>query len=110
MATLALTQKQIDQIAERWSATAWDEHEKAFARQWMTQAQEDVATLVADLRLALTGAKALFDAITRTVQMIDGGEVSADLRAALDGSRDLYEAIGKTLHDIEDDPASKVGT
>lgn len=67
-----LTQSQIDQIAERWSSRAWDEHEKAFARQWMRQAQEDIALLVGDLRAAQQGAKALYDAITKTVDTIEG--------------------------------------
>lgn len=76
MAPAVLTQKEIDQIAERWSARAWDDHEQAFARQWMKQAQEDIALLVGDLRAAQEGARQLYIAITKTVDDIEGDDAS----------------------------------
>lgn len=73
---MALTQREIDQIAQRWSASDWDDHEKAFARQWMTQAQEDVAKLVAALREAQDGARKLLADITKTITDIEGDDAS----------------------------------
>lgn len=73
---MALTQKEIDQIAERWNQSNWDDHEKAFARQWMTQAQIDVATLVDALREARDGAESLWRAISKTVTDIEGDQES----------------------------------
>lgn len=45
-----LTAKQIDGISTRWHKQDWDVHEGAFARQWMTQAQEDIDALVIHIR------------------------------------------------------------
>lgn len=73
---MALTQKEIDQIAERWSSKAWNDHEQAFARQWMTQAQNDVATLVSSLREAQNGARKLLADITKTITDIEGDDES----------------------------------
>lgn len=73
---MALTQKEINKIAERWSTSNWEEHEKAFARQWMTQAQDDVAVLVEALREARDGAERLWRSISRTVDDIEGDEKS----------------------------------
>jgi hypothetical protein len=67
---MVITVKDIDRIAERWDHDNWDQHERAFARQWMTQAQEDIrdlVELVRELQGAIDEAKRVADEIEDVV-------------------------------------------
>lgn len=78
---MVITVKDIDRIAERWDKDQWDAHERAFARQWMQQAQEDIRDLV---------------------------ELVRELQAALDDVQDVADRIEEKLpsHELDEQEAA----
>ena len=95
---MALTRTDIDQIAERWDKTNWDKHEQAFARQWMTQAQDDIRALVAALRDLHVDAQNLADDVQdayvdaqNLVAGVDGAHT--DAKALADGAKVVIKKV-----------------
>ncbi len=70
---MALSIKDIDTIIERWDEEQWENHWRAFDRQWMEQARQDIADLVTHIREMGDRAGDLSDDLGSTADKLEGG-------------------------------------